>query len=441
MCLAVLIRPGAADARNLAMIRDAEIERTIKTYIAPLLRAAGIGESAITIRLLNDDALNAFATTEMRIFVNSGLIMRSTDPGQFKGVLAHEVGHLAGGHLLRMQDQLLQAQVTSLLGLVAGAAAGLASGRPDLGAAVVLGSGQVATRDFLSFTRAQENAADAFAIKVLDQTGQSAEGMLSFFSVMKDQEALYSGAQDAYARTHPLTQDRIDALSSHVAQSSWSGKAQPAADVAAFQRMKAKLFAFMKPPSQTLVKYPPGRDTSVAGRYAQSIAYYRSADLTRALPLIDGLIAEHPNDPYFHELRGQMLFEFQRMPEAQVSYQKAVRLAPTEPLILTALAHVNTEIGGSANLEAAKQAAQAALGIERDNPFAWRQLANAYGKLGDEGMATYAMAEMSLALNDPKEALTHAKRAEARLKKGTPQWVRLQDLIAEAERRRDRMDR
>ncbi|MBE1236900.1 M48 family metalloprotease [Phaeovibrio sulfidiphilus] len=432
--VALVLAPGHAWARGVSLIRDSEIEHTLRDYAAPLLRAAGIGESAVTFRLVNDDSVNAFATTEMRVFINSGLIIRAEDPGELKGVLAHEVGHLAGGHLLRLQDQMFQAQVTSLIGAIAGAVAGMASGRPDLGAAVLLGSTHAAGRDFLSFTRAQENAADSFALKVLEQTGQSARGMMNFFEVMKGQEVLYSDAKDAYTRTHPLTQDRMDLIAQHVARSAYSANESSLQDRTSFARMKAKLFAFLKPASQTLQRYPVGRDTSVAGRYAQSIAYYRMSDLSRALPLLDGLIAEFPRDAYFHELRGQMLFEHQRLEEAKASYATATRLMPTEPLLLIALAHVNNELGGTANFEAARTAAQAALTMEPDNPFGWRQLANAYGGLSDEGRAAWAMAEMSLSRGDPKEAQIQAKRAEAKLPAGAKERVRLKDLEAEAER-------
>ncbi|GEO80899.1 M48 family metalloprotease [Pararhodospirillum oryzae] len=438
-CLAALA-PGLVQARSLSLIRDAEIERTIATFSAPLLRVGGFGERAVTIRVLNDDAVNAFATTESRIFINSGLLLRADGPDEIKGVIAHEIGHLAGGHLLRLRDQVGQSTLSTLVGALAGAAAGVAAGRADVGGAVALGAAQMANRDLLSFTRLQENSADAFAMRALDATGQSTAGMLRFFNVLKDQEALMSSSQDAYNRTHPLTSERMDALAAHLAQSPLANKPPAPEDVAAFARLKAKLFAFLRPPSTTLATYPAS-DTSVAGRYARAIAHYRRSDLTQALPLIDALIAEFPRDPWFHEMRAQMLFEHQRLPEARLSYAEAARLAPTEPLLLTELAHVDTELGEPRLLEEARTMAKAAVGIEPDFPFAWRQLANAHGRLGDEGRAAYALAEMALAQGDPKAALEYAKRAQARLAPGTPEGLRLQDLIAEAERQQKRDDR
>lgn len=434
-----LARPLPADARSLSLIRDAEIENTIGRMTAPLLQAAGIGPRAVTIRLVNDQALNAFATTEMRIFLNTGLVLRAREPSELIGVIAHEVGHLAGGHLLRLKDQMLQAQVTSLLGALAGAAVGAASGRPDVGAAVVLGSGHAATREFLSFTRAQESAADAFAMRVLDATGQSAAGLLRFFHELQGQEALLSSGQDPYLRTHPLTRVRIDALAHHVEVSPHSKAPPSPAQREAFARMQAKLNAFLLPSTRALALYPP-TDASIAGRYGRAIAHYRRADLAQALPLINGLIEERPRDPYFFELKGQMLFENQRLPEAAAAYDSAARLAPTEPLILTSYAHVLLELGDPARLPEARAALEAALGIEPDNPFAWRQLATAYGKAGDTAMAAYALAEMALARNDPQEALRQASRAKQAFKPGSPQALRLEALVAEAERQKRRQD-
>ncbi|WP_041796336.1 M48 family metalloprotease [Pararhodospirillum photometricum] len=431
--------PDPARARSLSLIRDAETERIIAQFAAPLLRTAGLGERSVTLRVLNDGEVNAFATTESRIFINSGLILRAKGPDELKGVIAHEIGHVVGGHMLRLRDQVAQSTLSSFVGMLAGAALGAAAGRGDLGGAVALGAAQMAQRDFLSYTRTQENAADAFALKALDATGQSAEGMLRFFDVLSGQEALMSNNQDAYTRTHPLTRDRMETLRAHVAHSGQTGKAPAPADVAAFARLKAKLFAFLRPPSTTLATYPAS-DRSVAGRYAQAIAYYRSADLSRALPLMDGLIAEAPTDPYLQELRGQMLFEHQRLAEARTSYAEAARLAPTEPLILVSLGHVGNEIGEPTTLMEARKALKAAVALDPTNPFAWRQLANAEGRLGDEGLAAYYLAEMALAGNDPREALAHAKRAEGRLRPGTPEWTRLKDLIADAERQQRRQD-
>ncbi|ABC23225.1 M48 family metalloprotease [Rhodospirillum rubrum] len=431
--------PSPARAAGMSLIRDAEIENTIAMIATPLLRAASIGDRAITFRLINDDTINAFATTEMRVFVYTGLFLKTEGPDELKGVIAHEMGHLAGGHLLRMKDEMANASMTALVGMLAGAAAGIASGRGDVGSAVMMGTNQAAMRGFLTFSRTQESSADSFAMRMLDATGQSAAGMLKFFRKLGDQEALITASQDPYVRTHPLTRDRITAVADHVAHSRFSDVPPSPAEVLAYQRAKAKLMAFLKSTGATLAAYP-ATDRSVAARYARAIAYYRAGDLGRALPLIDGLIAEDPNDPYFEELRGQMLFENQRLREALGSYTKAARLAPTEPLILVSLAHVQVELGDRPLLENALTNLNAALGLDPTNSFAWRQMANASGKLGDEAMAAYYLAEMALSQGDPREALAHAKRAEGRIPKGSPQGLRLQDLIAEAERQKKRQE-
>jgi predicted Zn-dependent protease len=424
-------------ARGMSLIRDAEIENTIGMIAAPLSRAAGIGDRVITIRMINDDAINAFATNGNRIFINTGTILKSRGPNELKGVIAHEIGHLAGGHLLHLQDKLDQAIIYNVLGMLAGAAAGAASGRGDVAGAVMLGAQHTAQRNLLAFSRTQENSADSFAMRALDATHQSSKGLLRFFEELGDQEALISSSQDPYVRTHPLTRDRVSALADHVAKSPYSDTPPPVAEVEAFERVQAKLLAYLKPGVSTMAKYP-ATDRSIAGRYAHAIAYFRKSDLGRALPLIDGLIADRPQDPYFEELRGQMLVENQRLAEGAASYERAARLAPTEPLILVSLAHAQVELGDPSSLEKARTNLKAALNLEPDNPFAWKQLANAEGKLGNEGMATFALAEMAMAQGNPREALAHAHRAEGRIPKGSPDALRLQDLIAEAERLKDK---
>jgi predicted Zn-dependent protease len=435
--LVVGLAVSPVQARGLSLIRDAEIENTIAMIATPLSRAAGIGDHAITIRIINDDAVNAFATQGERIFINTGTILKSRGPNELKGVIAHEVGHLAGGHLLRLQDQMDQAMVSNILGMLAGVAAGVASGRGDVAGAVMMGAQHTAMRDFLAFSRAQESSADAFAMRILDATGQSTKGLLRFFEELGDQEALISSSQDPYVRTHPLTRDRMSALADHVARSPYSDVPAPANEAEAFERAQAKLLAYLKPGTATFMRYPEA-DRSIAGRYAHAIAYFRRAEIGRALPLIDGLIADRPNDPYFHELRGQMLVENQRLAEGVESYQSAARLAPTEPLILVALAHAQVELGTQDSLTRARTNLKAALNLEPANSFAWQYLAKAEGMLGDEGMAAFALAEMAMAQGNPREALAHAKRAEGRIPAGTPDGLRLRDLIAEAERLKDK---
>ena len=290
---------NAAAAQQLSIIRDAEIEDTIRGYAAPLFSAAGLSADAVEVHIVASNQLNAFVAGGQKIFVFTGLLLASESPGQITGVLAHEVGHIMGGHLARAHDALRNATNQSILAAVLGVAAAAASGRGDVAAAIILGGTQLAQASLLQYSRTQESAADQAALRLLDSTGQSAAGLLAFFDILGDQEALLADSQDPYVRSHPLTRDRVRTVRAHLARSPYSARPDSTESVVAHQRMKAKLVAFLRPPGRALKTYPQS-DQSVEGRYARAIAYYRIPELDRALAEIDALLAAHPDNPYFH---------------------------------------------------------------------------------------------------------------------------------------------
>ncbi|AMW35588.1 peptidase M48 [Haematospirillum jordaniae] len=418
------------------MLRDAEVESIIRSYADPLFRAGGIPPASVRIRVINDPSLNAFATSGSRMYIHSGLLERTENPEQLIGVIAHETGHIAGGHIVNRIDALEKAGISSLAALAAGIAIGAASGRPDAGLAVTSLGTSVATRNYFSFSRTQEASADAFALKVLDKTGQTAEGLLEFFHILEGQEYLASANQDPYVRTHPLNAERISAVAAHVEQSSAAGHA-PTAQMAAHKRMVAKMFAFLQTQGRTLQKYPE-TDQSVAGRYARAIAYFRRGNTAKSLPLIDGLLKEYPSDPYFHELRGQMLVENGRVVEGLPNYRKAVSLLPNEPLIATSYGHALIESGSPEALKEAAQVLRTALARDPENSFGWRLLGTAWGRTGNEGQASYALAEYALQTGEPSQASFHAGKAEKLLGQNHPLWLRLQDIKMEAQNQLDK---
>jgi len=418
-----------------SLIRDAEIERTIRTYAAPLLQGAGIPPSAVTIRLLNDDSLNAFVTTRQRMFLHTGLVMR-TDVEALIGVIAHEIGHIAGGHLVRLDAQRDQFSTTALLATLVGTAAGALVGRPDLG--LVLGSGAQgsALRGFLAYTRTEEASADAFALSALEREGLPADGLRDFMQQLQGQEALSTVSQDPYLRTHPLTRDRLSAMDAHLETSRATAAGVPDAWREMHARMRAKLIAFLRPPRETLTRFEDL--TGPAADYGRAIAYYKAVELDKALGLMDQLIALEPRNPFFEELKGQMLFESGRVAEALTHYERAVSLAPDEPLLRVALAHAQVESGDAALLKTAQDNLRNALSRDNDNALAWRLLAQAYGRAGEAALADYAMAETALRSGQYDRALFHVGRAETQVPRGSPTWLRLQDIDAEARRlRRD----
>lgn len=419
-------RRGLAQA-PINYIRDAEIENTIRTFATPLFKVAGIAPESVHILLVNDPTLNAFVAGGQNLFVHTGLLTRSENANQLIGVIAHETGHIEGGHLVRMRGALEDASGAALLGMLLGAVAGAASGRGDVGAAVALGSQEMAMRNLLSHSRGEESSADQAAIRYLDATKQSSKGLLQFFEILHNQELLVTSRQDPYLMTHPLTTERMDTMRNHVAASPYTDESENPQYAELHRRMKAKLIAFLEPVGTTLRRYRDN-DPSVSARYARAIAYYRQPNLNKALPLINGLIAEEPKNPYFHELKGQMLFENGRGGEAVAPYREAVKLLPNNPLLQEQLAQVLIEQEDPALLKEAQKLLTKALTAEPDSVMGWRLQAMAYGRDGNEGMTAYAMAEQALLQGRLAEASFHVKKAEQLLPKTGPVWLRIQDI-------------
>jgi predicted Zn-dependent protease len=449
-----ILAPCEANAQALDFIRDAEIENTIRLYATPLFQQAGVDPKAVQIHLVQDATLNAFVAEGLNLFLNTGLIIATDDPGQLIGVIAHECGHIAGGHLVRGQEAMGNAMTTGIAAMVLGLAAAIAAGHQDQSAqrqgvpgawnnntgallpAVMGAAGEVAYKQYASFSRTIEGSADTAGLTFLDNLHMSARGMLAFMEKLEGQELLVSSRQDPYVRTHPLTQDRIDEIRHHVENSPWSDVPPPPEFTEPHQRMRAKLSAFLSPPVSTLYKYKAD-DRSISARYARAIAYYRIPDLEHALPLIDGLIAERPTDPYFHELRGQMLFENGRAAEAVPEYQLAVKSLPENALLRQELGQVEVETEDPALLADAKLQLTFATRQEPDDPGSWRLFATAYGRDGDEVMAAAGMAEYALLVGRYSEALYDANKALKGLKHGTPVAIRMEDVRAQAEQGRD----
>jgi predicted Zn-dependent protease len=431
LLVAAVVVVSPSRAQGLSIIRDAEIENTIRLYATPLFRAAGLNPSDILIHLINDRSLNAFVAGGQRLFINTGLLLQSKHAGQVIGVIAHETGHISGGHLARLEDELKKASAQQILALLLGGAAGIGTGRGDVAGAVILGGSSATLRGFLQFSRTQESSADAAAMTFLDRSGLSAKGLLEFFEILGAQELLSVDRQDPYLRTHPLTRERIAALRDHVARSPYTNAPLSPDIEARYRRMKAKLLGFLLPLGHTLQQYPE-TDTSLEGRYARAVAYYRVPDLNRALALIDGLITDFPNDPYFHELKGQMLFENGRGGEAVGPYQTAVRLLPDSALLRGDLARVQIETNDPSLLEPAIANLRVALRADSTSPFNWRQLAIAYGRKGDMAQSSLALAEEALLVNKPAEARYHAGRAEQLFPRGSPGWLQAQDILETA---------
>jgi predicted Zn-dependent protease len=320
----------------------------------------------------------------------------------------------------------------SIVGMLLGAAAGLATGRGDVGQAVMMGGAQLGQRTLLSFSRTQEGQADQAALRFLTATKQSARGLLEFFNILGAQDLVSARYQDPYTLTHPLTRDRMDTVQNYVQNSPYSNNPTSPEFTEMHKRMRAKLVGFLES-FQTAIRRYPETDTSPEARYARSIAYYRKADLATALPLIDQLIAEAPGDPYYLELKGQMLFENGRVAEAVAPYQAAVLQLPSSGLLRLGLARAQIEAGQPELLDPAIDNLRGALRSESGSAFTWRQLAIAYGRKGDEAEGSVALAEEALLLGKPQEALYHAGRAENLVPRGSAAWLKAQDIVNAAQ--------
>jgi predicted Zn-dependent protease len=412
------------------LLRDTEIEGDIRAMMTPVWKVAGLDPDAVHIYLVADDSINSFVAGGQNIFMNSGLVLRAKTPNQLIGVLSHETGHIAGGHLYKGAEAMHNASIEEILAMVAGVAATVA-GRGSGGGAAMLGAAGVGQRAFLQFSVTQEATADHAAMNFLDETHQSARGLLEFFEVLQTEELLTGVHEDPYLMDHPLTQERIDYVRDHVERSPYSNVPDPPGYVAMLDRIKAKLVAFTEPPSTTLAKYSE-QDRSVLARYARAIAHYRIPDLDKAVPEVDGLIRDYPNDPYFRELKGQMLFENGHIKEAVQPYEQAVRLDPAAPLLRIGLAQVYVENNDPAENKRAIAYLSDALRTEDKEVDAWHLLATAFGRDHQMGMAALSLAEEGLAADNKKDAVQEAVRAEHLLPKSSVARARAQEIRSEA---------
>jgi len=409
------------------IIRDAELEEILRDISVPLFEAAGLESRSVHTYIVRDNSLNAFVAGGQNVFVNTGLIMEADNVNQLVGVIAHETGHISGGHLARFQEGLKGASATSIISMLLGAAA-IATGAGDAGMAILLGGQEAAQRAALAYSRTQEASADQAAMQFLNETGQSGQGLVDFFEHLGDQELLYTTNQDPYVRSHPLTRDRINSLVGQVQESPYAHAPNPKGFDDMFARMKAKLVGYLRPLPSVLVEYPLS-DTSDCGRYARAFAYHQDHQLDKALAEIQSLVRDHPKDPFYWETLGFILFENGKIEESIPPLRKAVELAPRQPLIRQQLAQalIATE-DMSVNDEAIAHLEEANR-YDNDNPFAWRQLSTAYHKAGNDGMAHLAAAEYFALIGRPPEARMQATMALRSLEKGTPSWLKAQDLM------------
>jgi len=438
------VRPAFAQGDSgPSVLRDTETELMFKEMARPLIVAGGLDPNSVNVVLLNDPEINAFVARGQIVYVQSGLLEATDNVNQLQGVVAHELGHVIAGDAIRAESGAKEATAISVLSLVLGALA-IAAGAGDAGIGVMQAGQRAALGEMLAFTRVQESTADATGSRLLSKAGISGKGMLDFFGKLQNLEyrlAIYS--KDSFDRDHPLSSERIEALSQSLrTDPAWNKPTDPALE-ARFQRVKAKLLGYIDPKQATL-KYPES-DQSVPAHYARAYAYHLGGYPEKSIAEADALLATNPHDPFFLELKGQILLEGGKPKEAIPVLREAVRQSGEAPMIAAMLGHALVATEDPKNFAEAKQILKVAVNKDNEDPFAWYQLGIIYDHEGDVARASLATAERSNLTGDPKLALASAQTAMNGIPPGSPDWLRAQDIAmvskAELQKKKDRKER
>ncbi|MBI1261575.1 MAG: M48 family metalloprotease [Rhizobiales bacterium] len=429
--LFMLVALGQGRASAFSLINDSETEALLADYSLPIWRASGIDPNAVSIYLVNDQTVNAFVSGGQNLFIHTGLITEVDTPSELIGVIAHETGHMAGGHLTRSAEAMEGAAIPYYASMILGIGA-IAAGAPDAGMAIIAGGAQVVQRGVLSYSREQESRADQAGATYLERAGLSGKGMLDLFASFRDQEALTDTQQDPFVRSHPISEDRLAALQDRVESSPYFNKKDSPESVERLKLVQAKLHGFIDDPVYTFNRYPTS-DNSIYAHYARTVAYHKMGKLDASLQELEPLLAAQPKNPYFWELKGQVLFESGKIEPSIIAYRKSLSLKPNDAFLELGLAQ---SILARDSDTAAKEAIphlETSIRARPDLAFPYYQLSLAYGRLNEIGMAELATAQYHDVRGNTEEARMHAIRAQKLLKTGSPDWIRAQD-IATAER-------
>ncbi|MAZ75966.1 MAG: peptidase M48 family protein [Micavibrio sp.] len=413
-----------------SIIRDSEIEAILSEWFTPIFKANNMNPDQVKIILVNSNEINAFVAGGANIFFYTGLIQKTENPSELIGVMAHELGHISGGHLVRSREALEQASYESILGTLIGIGAAIATGDSGAAAAGSMGGSSMAQRRFLSKSRTFESSADQAGIKSMEKAEMNPTGLLTFLEKLSGEELIPASQQSEYVRTHPLTRNRINTMENAVDKSQYKTAPTPSHWQDQHARIKAKLLGFINP-EQVAWTYDE-RDTSLPARYARTVADYRENRIEQALSGIDTLIKNEPKNPYFYELKGQMLVDFGRVKEALPVYKKAIALSPTDGLIRTAFAHALIETAGNntAQLTKATEQLQTALVHEPRSTQIHRLLATAFGRMEQDARARLHLAEEALLQHKYPYAKQQVNIALKGLKENTAPWYRAKDILS-----------
>ncbi|MEO1198447.1 MAG: M48 family metalloprotease [Pseudomonadota bacterium] len=420
--------PQPAEAQGIRFIRDAEIETLLRDYATPILQAANIRSQAVRIYVVPNRSFNAFVADGNRIFVNLGVLTQADVPNEVIGVLAHEAGHIAGGHLARLRAQLANAQAAAIVAAILAAGAGIAAQDPAVAQGLMLGGQQAIQRTLLSYQRSEERAADRAAINYLNATQQSARGMVRTFEKLADQALLTVQNIDPYAQTHPLPRERVAALEQLARESPYYDRADPPELQARHDLVRAKIIALTSHPSTVQRRYPSS-DRTLPAVYARSLAQIRGGDYRGGLAGLDQLINAAPNYAYFWEAKGDAIVSSGRPQDGIAPLERAVALAPNDPGLKVTLATAQVASGNAALLDPAIRNLLQVTARDPDHSQAFEQLALAYGRSNRRADAELATAQAYFARGDLERAHHFAARARQGFAQGTPGWLKAQDIL------------
>ncbi|MGU3398646.1 M48 family metalloprotease [Brucellaceae bacterium D45D] len=432
---ATTVAPASAQSRGVPIVRDAEIEALVSDYATPILKAAKLNRRGVRVILVNSQSFNAFVDGR-RIFINTGAIMQAETPNEIIGVIAHEAGHLAGGHQDRLREQLSRARTMAVIGTLLGVGAGVAGAAAGSGSAasagggIALGSTEMAMRTLLSYQRTEEITADRMAVNYLNATGQSTKGMLDTFQRFASALSLSGTQIDQYRISHPLPRERIANLETLAKKSPYFNKTDSAALQLRHDMARAKIAAYSGNMGalQRMFRSNPG---GLPARYGNAISSYLNGSARSALPKIDALIKEQPKNPYFHEIRGEVLIKANDAAGAAKAFQKAVSLDPRKsPLLRMNYGRALMLTGAKANMPTAIREIKAGIASDPEFPGGYGYLAQAYGQQGDTALSDLASADMNFYAGKLQQAQIFAIRAQKQMKPGTPDWLRAQDIIS-----------
>lgn len=434
LALALILSFAPAASRAQSLIRDAEIEYALKRLTQPLAVAAGLSPERVRVMVLQDSSLNAFVLDSQTVMVHSGLLLRLESAAELQAVISHELAHIANGHITRRLSNMRSAGSAAAMGMLMSLAVA-AAGHADAGAGIAMGSSSTAQRLFFAHTRAEEASADQAGARYMARAGISPQAMVKVLEIFRGQEALSQSRQDPYVLTHPLNADRLRNARGYASAYSGAVQSDPEADYW-FARARGKLGAFLQNPRYTLRRAE--KDKTAVGMMRRAVAWHRTPDARRAMAEIARLEAARGSDPFVQELKGQILLESRQFGPAVQAYARAVQMAPKEPLILAGYGRALLALDRPAENRKALAALEKARARDPRDPRMLRDLAVAYARTGNNGMASVATAERYAVAGRMKTAAVHARRAEGLLPRGSPGWLRADDILAAAEKLKQR---